>query len=171
MAREAGRNPQRRWDGEQGGKLREEAGRTEGSDSPPRAPLPSTHGLWHTPSGGARDPAPPAALNWSRDPSSIETTPGSLKCHLPHGPGSRPRRGSRNRAGTTLVWEDSSILINDSHAKAGSSWFLLLGTIKIPIYIQQERQEYKRLYYLTEMKYVLNGDIRRGLWEFGRRRD
>lgn len=81
------------------------------------------------------------------------------------------RKEAGTEQGTTLVWEDNHILINGFYAKAGSSWFLLLGTIKIPIYIQQERQEYKRLYYLTAMKYVLNGDIRRGLWEFGRRRD
>ena len=61
--------------------------------------LPSTHGGWPTPSG-TRDPAPPnPAVNWSRDPSSIETTPGSLACHLPHGLGGKQRRGSRNRTG------------------------------------------------------------------------
>lgn len=85
--------------------------------------------------------------------------------------GEQERREAGIEQGTILVWEDIRILINDFHARAGSSWFLLLGTIKIPIYTQQERQEYKRLHYLTEMKYVLNGDLRRGLWEFGRRRD
>lgn len=70
--------------------------------TPPGLLFPSRHGLWPTASGTC-DSAPPAAVNWSRDPSSIETTPGSLECHLPHGLGSRQRgsrqRRSRNRAG------------------------------------------------------------------------